>query len=401
MHTLAYVLHLGLKSLAIRSHAEAIAPSTAGTTRCVNIGHSECEYRLQGVTFLANLKNKPLNIAMDTGSGADKHSPLTTDRLDLLRLFICTAEYGKVSAAAQMLGLSQPSASRLLRRLEVIIDARLLNRTQQGVTLTQTGEEFLVASRRLLQEWERAVNATKTYQQAVTGHIRIAAPVAVGQSMLAILVARFVCLHPQVTVDLEVSENSSLDPSLYDLWFRVGNLTQDHFIVRPVGYTRRALICAAALEKVKHPRDLESRPAVRISSAVPKAIELTNADGETFTLKQRCIFTTDNLYAACEAVREGVGYAVLPLWAVQSDLDRGLLAQVCPAWTPPPLVLSLSYLPDDKRPARVSALFDFLRTELMQRDEAAVNFFSNLGAKESVGRTHDEWFSRRKDRRTD
>ena len=329
-----------------------------------------------------------------TKSGKDLRSLLATDRLDLLRLFISAAECGKVSGAAQTLGLSQPSASRLLRRLEAIVDARLLTRTQQGVTLTQTGEEFLIAARRLLDEWDRAVDATKADLESLSGHIRIAAPVAVGQSMLASVVARFVRIHPRITVDWEVNESQlAPDSGAYDLWFRIGNVNKEHLVVRPFGYTRRALISARALGVVDHPRDLQSHPAVRISTAVPRLVELQGSSGEKFMLRQRCSFTTDNLYAACEAVREGVGYAVLPFWSVQSDINRGILVQTCPTWTPPPLVLSLSYLPDGKRPKRVTALLEHLKNEFMRGDGSASHFFDSLEAGESVGRTSDHWFT--------
>ena len=320
--------------------------------------------------------------------------PLATDRLDLLRLFICTAETGKVSTAGEMLGLSQPSASRLLRRLEAMLDVRLLNRAAHGVSLTTSGQEFLIAARRLLNEWDRALEAAKIQQKTLSGHIRIAAPIAVGQSLLATIVARFIRLHPDITVDLELRDDHlSFSSSAYDLWIRAGGLDKDELVVREITYARRAVVAAADLPKVEHPEDLQTTNAVRLSTFVPPSIELRHIDGERFTLKQRCVFTTDNLYAAHEAVREGVGYAVLPLWAVFSDLDRGLLVHACPAWMPDPVVLSLAYSPDRKRPARVSALIRYLESELTRADGAASSFFGNVTDRGSVGLTSDSWFT--------
>ncbi len=319
--------------------------------------------------------------------------PLSTDRLDLLRLFICTAETGKVSTAGEMLGLSQPSASRLLRRLEEMLDVRLLNRAAHGVSLTTSGREFLIAARRLLHEWERAVEAAKIQQKTLSGHIRIAAPVAVGQSLLATIAARFVRLHADVTVDWELRDDPvSLSSSAYDLWIRVGDVLKADLVVREVIYARRAVVAAADLAAAAHPRDLQISKAVRLSTFVPLSVELFHGNGERFTVKQRCVFTTDNLYAAQEAVREGVGYAVLPLWAVQSDLDRGLLVHACPSWMPDPVVLSLAYLPDRKRPARVSAFIRYLESELTRSDGAARHFFSDVGDGGSIGHTSDSWF---------
>jgi DNA-binding transcriptional LysR family regulator len=81
-------------------------------------------------------------------------------------------------------------------------------------------------------------------------------------------------------------------------------------------------------------------------------------------LKIKPTFKTDNIYAAIEAVREGAGYAILPYWAIQDDLDAGRLVEVCPGWHPPEVILSVAYPPSRYRPLRISAFVDYLRTEL-------------------------------------
>jgi DNA-binding transcriptional LysR family regulator len=191
--------------------------------------------------------------------------------------------------------------------------------------------------------------------------------------------ARFVRLYPNVTMEWEVNENQpSLNSSVYDLWIKVGDIDNDQLVVRKIGYAQRALISAPHLGKVEHPCDLESKPAIRISTALPKSVELRHSSGEKFNLMRRCVFTTDSLYAAREAVREGLGYAVLPLWSVRAELECGTLVHTCEAWTPPPILLSFSFLPDGKRPARVTALLEYLRSEFRRRDGAGVEFFDNF-----------------------
>src|ERR1700761_2282278 len=130
---------------------------------------------------------------------SNEQALLATDRLDLLRLFVQIAELGKISAAGEALGLSQPSASRLLKRLEKMVNSRLLQRAASGVTLTTNGQEFLISARRVLDEWERAMQAAQSKQQALSGNIKIAVPVAIGQNFLASMVARFLCQYPEIT----------------------------------------------------------------------------------------------------------------------------------------------------------------------------------------------------------
>ena len=59
------------------------------------------------------------------------------DRLSALRLFARAARVGNFSCAGRELGLSRPSASRLIAALEEEVDATLFSRTTRAVTLTE------------------------------------------------------------------------------------------------------------------------------------------------------------------------------------------------------------------------------------------------------------------------
>jgi DNA-binding transcriptional LysR family regulator len=314
-----------------------------------------------------------------------RDSPLATDRLDLLRLFVRIAELGKISAAAELLGLSQPSASRLLRRLETLLKTRLVRRFAQGVTLTPIGEEFLIAARRVLEEWERAIETVDSKRKTLSGHIRVAAPIAVGQNLLASIVAQFLVQQPEVTVDWDLRDDEfDFSASGYDLWIRAGRITQDSLVSREIYRVQRAIISLPKKASIQHPRELEFERAVRLTTFVPSIVELKHDDGEVFKLKQLHAFSTDNLYAAHAAVLAGVGYAVLPLWLIQSDLAANRLVHVCQSWRPEPVLLSLAYTPDQQRPARVSALIDYLRDQMIDNDGVGITFLSSHSALEYV-----------------
>lgn len=79
----------------------------------------------------------------------------------MVRYFTVVADHGHFGRAAEALYLTQPSLSRYVRRLERQLDARLLDRTPQGVRLTDAGRAFLEQSVELLGSAERAVAATR------------------------------------------------------------------------------------------------------------------------------------------------------------------------------------------------------------------------------------------------
>src|SRR5207244_12823953 len=66
-----------------------------------------------------------------------------TDRIVALRLFVRVARAGSFSRAARELGLSQPSASRIVATLEKEIGASLFTRSTRALSLTEAGAEYL------------------------------------------------------------------------------------------------------------------------------------------------------------------------------------------------------------------------------------------------------------------
>lgn len=78
-----------------------------------------------------------------------------------LRYFREIARFGSMTAAARDLGLTQPSLSSSMRRLEEDLDATLFFRHRTGVTLTEAGTELLRHSDEVFAALERASLAVR------------------------------------------------------------------------------------------------------------------------------------------------------------------------------------------------------------------------------------------------
>lgn len=72
-----------------------------------------------------------------------------------LHYFVEVAGTLNISRAAERLGISQPSLSLAVKRLEDGLGVELLIRSKSGVALTRAGQRFVVRARILLHEWER------------------------------------------------------------------------------------------------------------------------------------------------------------------------------------------------------------------------------------------------------
>ena len=208
-------------------------------------------------------------------------SVLATDRFDLLRLFVRIAETGQISEAARRVGMSQPLASRLLKRLEPTVAAHLVERSPQGLTLTAAGRQFPGSARGLLDEWHQALAALKSDRNAMSGHIRIAAPIAVGQGFLAEIVSRFLNRHPDAIVDGELRDDTvDVASAGQDLWIRAGEVHRDDLIGREISRVEWGIIVLSDFPATSHPCELQSATAVRRRTFVPGTIKLKNDTGE-------------------------------------------------------------------------------------------------------------------------
>lgn len=75
----------------------------------------------------------------------------------LLRYFLAVTELGSFSKAAAKTGVTQPTLSVGIAKLEEQVGARLFERTTRRVSLTPAGSRFLVHARRIAQDYERAL----------------------------------------------------------------------------------------------------------------------------------------------------------------------------------------------------------------------------------------------------
>jgi DNA-binding transcriptional LysR family regulator len=86
--------------------------------------------------------------------------------LRLIRYFTVVAEHRNFTRAATELHLAQPSLSRQIQRLEHRLGVRLLDRTPQGVLLTEAGKAFLPEAHALLRAARRAALTVRAYAPA-------------------------------------------------------------------------------------------------------------------------------------------------------------------------------------------------------------------------------------------
>ena len=81
--------------------------------------------------------------------------------INVLRTFVAIVERGGFTQAAAFLGMTQPTVSQQLKKLEELVGLPLLNRGQRQLELTTAGEKILDYARRILMLNDEAVSQPK------------------------------------------------------------------------------------------------------------------------------------------------------------------------------------------------------------------------------------------------
>src|SRR5271170_3588637 len=115
-----------------------------------------------------------------------------------LRYFVAVAEDLSFTKAAQKLRLAQPSLTRQVRNLENEIGVRLLDRSNNRVTLTAEGRRFLFDSKKLLAMCEESVAAVQRMNRGESSQLNIGYVANIPCRLLPITLGAFRKLWPRV-----------------------------------------------------------------------------------------------------------------------------------------------------------------------------------------------------------
>jgi DNA-binding transcriptional LysR family regulator len=286
--------------------------------------------------------------------------------LSLLRAFVAIVESGSISAAARKLNLSQPTLSRQLRSLEDQCGAALLRRDTHRMSLTDIGHQFLANAQALLALAEESEQRMRRDQSALSGNIRVFSTIDFGQSVVSRLVSSFIQAHPAVRVELAYSNRPlHMIEEGCDAGIVAGALTDDRVVARPLGEIRRYPVAAPSFLSTHRipnkPAGLETLPWVALSSRqFGGSRDVTLYSGTaTHTLQIAPVMISEGVTSMREAVRMGLGLAVLPEWLIEEDLVSGRLVRILPKWQAKPLAAQIVYPVQRRLPLRVQAFIEF------------------------------------------
>jgi DNA-binding transcriptional LysR family regulator len=175
------------------------------------------------------------------------------DRIDAMKVFVATVDEGSLAGAGRRLRRSPAAVSRAIAFLEAHVGAELLHRTTRSLKLSEAGERYAAACRRVLVDLEEADIAMASEKSAPRGTLTLTAPLITGEDILRPVLDAFMNEYPMVSARLFLLDRpvNLIDEGI-DVALRIQHLSDSSFVAIRLGEVRR-VIAASPQYLARHP----------------------------------------------------------------------------------------------------------------------------------------------------
>lgn len=279
---------------------------------------------------------------------------------DDVRLFLVVLRQGSFTAAARRAKLDHSTIARRLAKLEAHIGARLLHRSPTGVELTEAGLLLASHAERIEQEIVSATARLDERDGEVAGTVRLATPEAFGTYLVAPAMRRLYEQHPKLQLELvPESRTVSLSKREADIAVTLTRPMRGHVVARKLTDYRLGLYAAKTYSQAHAPiREasvLRDHPLVWYIDEMIDVPELRYLD--QVAKGSVSVFRSSSIAAQHAAVANGLGLAVLHVFAAEADAR---LERILPEKVEVTRSYWLVYHRDDRQVTRIRAVVDFL-----------------------------------------
>jgi DNA-binding transcriptional LysR family regulator len=253
------------------------------------------------------------------------------DRIDAMKVFVVALDEGSLAGAGRRLGRSPAAVSRAIAFLEAHVGAELLHRTTRSIRLSEAGERYAAACRRVLAELDEADNVAGGERAAPRGTLTLSAPVISGEMVLRPILDAFLDAYPTVSARLMLVDRAvNLIDEGVDAALRIGELADSSMVATRIGEVRRVVVAAPRYLKqnprIEEPGDLAKHQIITMAhlpnswtfpplagSSVPRSVQVTPR------------LVTNSIRGAVASAAGGRGVALFFSYQVSEQVQNGEL----------------------------------------------------------------------------
>lgn len=169
-------------------------------------------------------------------------------KLGHMRMIVALEDHGQISAAAQVMNISQPAASRMIAEMEDILSVAVCERLPRGIRLTPYGSALARRARAILLEMREAGREIADLRAGRGGTVFLGAVTAPAIELAVPAIRKVRERFPRIAIDVQVENSAVLARELiaqrHD--FIIGRIPDDLnprlFRSRVIGVERACLI---------------------------------------------------------------------------------------------------------------------------------------------------------------
>ncbi|HET6156931.1 MAG TPA: LysR family transcriptional regulator [Dongiaceae bacterium] len=266
------------------------------------------------------------------------------DRIDAMRVFVTALDEGSLAGAGRRLGRSPAAVTRAIAFLENYVGTPLLHRTTRTIKLSEAGERYAAACRRVLTDLEEADMLAASESAAPRGLLNVSGPIVSGARILRPILDAYLDAYPAVKARLLMLDRKlNLVEEGIDVALRIGHLPDSSLIAIRVGEVRQ-VICAApsylaTRPPIMEPGDLATHQIVAMTVFGEDSWSFAPIDGDPdmrrVPITPRLVVNT--VEAAVGSVIEGHGLTRAFSYQVADEVREGRLVLVLPEAESPAL----------------------------------------------------------------
>jgi DNA-binding transcriptional LysR family regulator len=261
------------------------------------------------------------------------------DRLTSMTVFANVVGEGSFAGAAKRMRLSPAAVSKHVQMLEEWLGARLLNRTTRRISLTELGASVYERSLRIIEDVEEVRTSAAESKTRPTGSLRVSAPISFGAMHLGRVVAEYLAVYPEVSVELVLDDRvvDIVEEGL-DVAVRIAPLTVSNLVARRIAPSRE-VVCASRdyldrRGRPTKPSDLHDHDCLDYALRASRGKWRFDGPKGEVAVKITARMTATNGQLLRDAALGGAGIVLCPTFLVGEAIRSGQLETVMPQFKP-------------------------------------------------------------------
>ena len=235
-----------------------------------------------------------------------------------LKYFLELSKTLHVSRSAERLGVTQPTLSHCLKRIEAEAKTQLFIRSKKGLTLTHAGQRLATHAAELIQKWDDVILSAQNEVQKVSGTIRFGCHTAVAQYTLPLFVSHFLKEYPEINLSFShgLSRHMTEDviSQKLDAAFVVNPVAHPDLIIKEIS---KDTITVWKSKKCLNQDVLIVEPSLMQTQEVLKKFQKKNKPFNR-------IIESNSLEVIAQLVISGAGCGILPERVIKAISDHDI-----------------------------------------------------------------------------